>query len=85
METNAAAVSVLGISRVVVGGVAGGGGPGVGIWGCGHDDPSGQGWDIAGDTGLVTSRDAGSPALCMLPPAPPAPPKTSDIVYNQNR
>lgn len=68
----------------------GGTGKGVGIWGCGPDRPSGQGWDIdAGANGQVVSRDAGSPVLCLpdvVPPSPQPPPKSPrKLLYNQNR
>ena len=63
----------------------GGTGVGVGIWACGPDRPSGQGWDVD-EQGVVTSRDAGSPMLCQSPTVPsPSPPVDQSIVYNQNR
>jgi hypothetical protein len=71
----------------------GGTGTDVGVWGCGTDDPSGQGWDITPGPGGVHSRDKGSPTLCMAPaptrppqPPPPSPPtpKNDTRVYNQN-
>ena len=60
----------------------GGTGAGVGIWSCGPDNPSGQGWDVDAQ-GMVTSRDAGSPTLCQAPITPSAP--DPSVVYNQNR
>ncbi len=63
----------------------GGTATGVGIWACGPDNPSGQGWDVDAQ-GVVTSRDAGSPSLCQAAVTLPTPPDMhSPTVYNQNR
>jgi hypothetical protein len=66
-----------------------GGIDGVGIWNCGTDDPSGQGWNVDATTSIVSSRDKGSAVLCMAslhlpstPPAGPSPPPW--MIYNQN-
>ena len=66
------------------------GADGVGVWKCGVDDPSGQGWDVDAATSVVSSRDRGSSLLCMAslhppPPLPlPGPRPPASMIYNQN-